>query len=334
MNKKTFLLIPILFLAISCNNQPAPANIQISYEHQETANPEQKEIHPVSLQALMQKEFDGRDLTLGQVLNDNLAYTRYYITYKSGELTISGIMNVPKGDVPKGGFPVLILNHGYIDPSVYTNGRGLKREQDYLARQGFVIIHPDYRNHAQSSEDPDVELSIRLDYVEDVINAVMAVKESTLDYLNKEQIGMLGHSMGGGITQNVLVVKPELIKAAILYAPVSMDARDSFNRWTRSRGETAEKIVELYGSPTTTPEFWDNISAVNFIKNIKAPMLYFHGDQDADVPVEWSRDALKLLTNAKIDAKLIEYPGQPHEFIPPSWTNFMEQSTEFFKKNL
>jgi hypothetical protein len=28
----------------------------------------------------------------------------------------------------------VILNHGYIDPAIYTNGRGLKREQDYLAR--------------------------------------------------------------------------------------------------------------------------------------------------------------------------------------------------------
>src|SRR5688572_26203598 len=73
--------------------------------------------NPISLPALMAKQFDGRELKLGQVLDETAAYTRYFITYKSGELTISGILNVPKGEGP---FPVLILNHGHIDTSVYT----------------------------------------------------------------------------------------------------------------------------------------------------------------------------------------------------------------------
>lgn len=40
-------------------------------------------------------------------------------------------MNIPKGD---GSYPLVILNHGHIDTDIYTLGRGLKREQDYLAR--------------------------------------------------------------------------------------------------------------------------------------------------------------------------------------------------------
>ena len=64
-------------------------------------------LHPVSLPHLMQKEFDGRDLRRGKVLEDNKYYTRYYITYMSSKYKISGIMNVPKG---AGLFPVLILN--------------------------------------------------------------------------------------------------------------------------------------------------------------------------------------------------------------------------------
>ena len=101
--------------------------------------------HPVSIPTMMQKEYDGRDFTVGKVLADNEIYTRYFITYKSGSLTISGIMNKPKGNGP---FPMLILNHGYIDPAVYTNGRGLRREQDYLARRGYIVIHPDYIKHS------------------------------------------------------------------------------------------------------------------------------------------------------------------------------------------
>src|SRR3989344_1177212 len=156
-------------------DEARPETVEQIEEGVEDADFGGPEVHPVSLPYLMQKQFDGRDLTLGRILDDNSAYTRYFITYRSGELTISGIMNVPKGS-PAGGFPVLILNHGHIDTAVYTNGRGLKREQDYLARRGYVVIHPDYRNHAQSDKDPEADVNFRLGYVEDVINAVYAMK--------------------------------------------------------------------------------------------------------------------------------------------------------------
>ena len=48
----------------------------------------------------------------------------------------------------KGPFPAVVLNHGYIEPSIYVTGQGLAREQDYLARAGFVVLHTDYRGHA------------------------------------------------------------------------------------------------------------------------------------------------------------------------------------------
>ncbi len=36
--------------------------------------------HPVSLQALMRKKYDGRDLRVGRVLARNSAYSRYFVT--------------------------------------------------------------------------------------------------------------------------------------------------------------------------------------------------------------------------------------------------------------
>ena len=68
-------------------------------------------VHSVSIPAFARQQFDGSDFTVGRVLADNGAYTRYYITYKSGELKISGIMNVPKCTVP---CPLLVLNHSHI----------------------------------------------------------------------------------------------------------------------------------------------------------------------------------------------------------------------------
>jgi dipeptidyl aminopeptidase/acylaminoacyl peptidase len=281
----------------------------------------------------MAKEYDGRGLRVGRTLARTSAYTRYFVTYKSGSLTISGIMNVPAGAGP---FPVLVLNHGYIDPAVYTNGRGLAREQDYLARRGYVVLHTDYRNHAQSDDDPDSDLRLRLGYTEDVVNAVLAIKGSSLRYLDRERVGLLGRSMGGGVTLNALVVRPGLVDAAVVYAPVSSDAVDNFNRWIRGQAERrrlAERIIGEYGSPQRNPSFWRNVSPVNFFDRVTEPILLHHGTADESCPIEWSHRTLAALQRAHKDAKLFTYPGEPHAF-GAAWPTSIRRTADFFDAHL
>ena len=186
------------------STQPEPPS-EPPAQPEESAAPELPPVrYAVSLPALMRKDYEGRGLRLGAALAEYSTYTRYAVTYLSGDLRISGIMNVPDGNGP---FPVLILNHGYIDPAYYVTGQGLAREQDFLARRGYVVLHTDYRNHAGSDDDPTAERRMRLGYTEDVINAVLAVKRSPLPFLDGDRVGLLGRSMGGGVTLNALVVR-------------------------------------------------------------------------------------------------------------------------------
>jgi len=294
-----------------------------------TPTPTSDPPHPVSLPALMATDFDGGDLQVGQVLDQNSDYTRYAVTYASGELTISGIMNVPAGDGP---FPVLILAHGYIDPDIYTTGRGLAREQDYLARAGYVVLHTDYRNHAGSDDDPDNDLRLRLGYAEDVINAVLAVRSSDLPYLDGDRVGLLGRSMGGGVTYDVLVTAPGLVDAAVVYAPVSSDASDNFDRWQRD-GPEGEEIIQAYGDPSDEPEFWRQRSARTFFDRITEPILIHHGTADDTCPLEWSHETLDALQATGVDAELIEWDGEPHAF-EAAWGESIERTAEFFQAHL
>lgn len=336
-NKAAAILIVVLMLlgaawvvfGGSLNREPV-MQPQGNLETPKDAEVNPFEHSPVSILGIAEKEIVGKDLTLGRVLDDNSVYTRYYITYKSGDLTISGIMNVPKGTGP---FPVLFLNHGYIDPVIYTNGRGLKREQDYLARQGYVVIHSDYRNHADSSKDPNADVNFRLGYAEDVIAGIEAMKASTLPYFNKEKIGLLGHSMGGGVSLQIMTAKPDLIDAVMLYAPVSANAIDNYNRWMVSRPETAQKIIETFGSIETNPEFWAQVSPMNYLDRVTAPVAIFHGTADADVPIEWSDRLYEAFQAAGKESYYHVYRGQPHEFTT-SWGEVMQKTTDFFNQNL
>lgn len=286
---------------------------------------------PVSLPALMAEEYDGRGLRLGQVLARTSDYTRRAVTYRSGDLRISGIMNVPRGDGP---FPVLVLLHGYIDPAFYVTGQGLMREQDYLARRGYVVLHTDYRGHAGSDDDPAAERRLRLGYTEDAVNAVLAVKRSPLPFLDGERVGLLGRSMGGGVTYNTLVATPGLVDAAVVFAPVSSRTADNFDRWIRDeRPGLAGQIARRHGLPEDNPDFWRGVSPRTYFDRVTEPLLIHHGTSDDTCPIRWTRASLAALHRAGNDARLFVYDGEEHAF-GPQWPLSMRRTVAFFDRHL
>jgi dipeptidyl aminopeptidase/acylaminoacyl peptidase len=331
-----FLLLGMGVLFAGCNSHtPVVAMPEVSkpveaVDTEGGSTISEAEPHPISLPALFTKELVGKDFTLGRVLDSNDAYTRYYITYTSNGLKISGIMNVPKGTGP---FPLLILNHGHIDTKIYTNGRGLRREQDYLARRGYVVLHTDYRNHAESDDDPNNEIHFRLGYAEDAINAIYAIQSAKLPYVDASRVGMLGHSMGGGVTLNSLVIRPGLVDAAVLFAPVSANYQRNYERWIKSESEVGKQIIALYGSPIDSPEFWNAISAKNYFDRITAPIQTHHGTADEAVELKWSDELNLWLGEAGKTHEYFVYPGEPHEFTV-AWPTVMARTVEFFDQHV
>jgi dipeptidyl aminopeptidase/acylaminoacyl peptidase len=275
----------------------------------------------------------GTGLTLESVEARNSAYTRYRIHYLSNGLKISGILNVPRGKVP---FPLVVLNHGYIDPAVYTRGRGLKREQDYLARAGFAVLHTDYRGHAESDQSPmDPKAKVYdggLEYAMDSANAVNAVRASGLPTIDARKVGMLGHSLGGGVTLSVLTGWPDLVSAAVLYAPVNADMWENFSRWQSGR-DAGDRTLEVMKTRAENPSAWDALSPETYLKDIQAPVLLFQGTNDKEVPKAWSDHLAERLKEESKDVTYVVEDGEGHEFIA-KWGDFMEKTVGFLRERL
>ena len=283
-----------------------------------------------SIPGAIAQEYSGRDLRIRKDLGGTSAYTRHAITYESGDLTISGIMHKPRG---KGPFPVVVLAHGYIDPEIYVTGQGFRREQDWLARNGYVSLHVDYRNHAGSDRDPKADLSMRLGYAEDVINAGLAVRESTLSFIDSDRLALLGRSMGGGVAFQALVIKPGVYDAAITYAATSSNTADNFNRWQRFDTSLGRRVIAEYGSPEQEPAFWQTMSARTYFSRITEPILMFHGTRDESCDIAWARATDAALTRAGKDATLIEYKGAGHYMYGP-WYDSIKRVDRFLTKHL
>jgi uncharacterized protein len=280
-----------------------------------------------SLAALMREEFPAGSIRQVVVESRTSAYTRSRVTYDAGDLTISGVLLRPTGEGP---FPGIVLNHGYIEPSAYRPGQGLAREQDRLARAGFVVLHTDYRGHADSDEPvDDFDRESRLGYTRDAIHAVLALEREP--YVDPDRMAMLGRSMGGGVTLNALVTYPDLVEAAVIYASVSSVLAENVEHFTRrSRPAAADDIYATYGSPEANPEFWAGLSARTYFDRISDPLLMHHGRVDGTCPYRWATATARALTDAGVDSELITYDGEDHTFYA-RWSESMDRTISFLR---
>ncbi len=317
-------------LLTACSQQPTTPVVPTTPEVVEHQVLEQVP-STLSIEHFGRMQLVGTGLTLDSILEENDAYTKYAISYVSNGLKITGVFLIPNHD---GKHQLLIFNHGYIDPAVYTQGRGLKREEDYMARKGFAVLHPDYRGHAGSDKSPMTEQVYdgNLEYAMDSANAIYAVQAANLPNVDSTKVGMLGHSMGGGVTLAILTGRPELVDAAVLYAPVHSNVWENFMRW-RAEREEGDRTIEQFGSFDEKPEVWKALSPDTFLHNIHSPILLFHGTSDNDVPYEWSDYLNGRLVELQRKISYITYPEEGHEFSV-QWSDFMQKTSAFFQESL
>src|SRR6185369_7925728 len=90
-------------------------------------------------------------LTVGKELGRNAAYSTNSATYTSDGLAISAVLLRP---VSKGPHAGVVLVHGFVDAATYRSGSELTREQDALARAGYVVLYTDLRGLGGSDAAP------------------------------------------------------------------------------------------------------------------------------------------------------------------------------------
>ena len=295
--------------------------------HNDTSTP----FNLVSVPALTRHRYDGRGMRLERVLTRTLAFTRYAVSYRSGPLRISGVMDVP---TRAGRAPLVVLAHGWTDPARYRSGGMIERERVTLAENGFVALQIDYRNHAGSTRETGDVVTRPLGYPEDLANAVRAVRRARLPFVDATRVGLLGRSMGGGVVLNALAARPGLAQAAVLYSPVSSSAVDTYRRWVRPDPVLRARVTEVYGSPASRPGFWARASARSYLDRLTLPVQIHHGATDDVCPVRWSRaTAASLRAGGNRRVTLYEYPGEDHRF-GPAWGRFMHRAVTFLRAEL
>ena len=304
--------------------------------------PDEPLTHPLQILEMRKQEYPGSDLTIEQTLSPGSNYTRSIASYKSEGLKMFGLLTVPNGRVPEGGWPAIIFNHGYISPSVYSTTERYVAYVDGFARNGYVVFKPDYRGHGNSEGRPEGAYYSTA-YTTDVINAMRSVERYSK--VNPDKIGMWGHSMGGHITLRTMVVTRD-VKAGVIWGGVVASYQDMAQNWRRSRPRSLstreqqstrpsrKALQDRYGTFDEHPEFWRSISPIFFVSDISGPVQLHHGLADTTVLWEFSQSLKTTLDEAGKTAESYTYPGADHNLSGSAFGTAMSRSVAFFDRYL
>jgi dienelactone hydrolase len=271
------------------------------------------------IDSLRARSYGGGSIIVIRTLAVTPAFTRTLITYTSDGLNVQGFMNVPRG---KGPFPVVLVLHGYVNPGTYRTLAYTTRYADALARAGFLVIHPDYRGNGASEDGPNL---FRVGYAIDVLNLIALAKQ--LPQAKAGSIGIVGHSMGGGIALRVIMVSKD-VKAAVLYGAMSGDEQANLARIQEWRG--GARLPEQ----DVPAEVVARIAPINYLADIQAAVSIHHGARDTTVPPVWSANLRDRLAALGKPAEYFSYPGQPHTFVGSGDALFIRRATAFLNSQL
>lgn len=325
-------LIPLfLLVSLACqlSGSPTPSSApeSISSAAAPTPAPIPSEYEQYTIEALRNRTYGGGTIEVLEQIEETDSFKRYSINYPSDDLNIHGFVNVPKEDGP---FPVIVTIHGFGDPAIYDSLDYTTPMIDGLTQEGYIIFHPDLRGYPPSDEGDNL---FRVGMAIDVLNLIALIKSEAgpAELFAKaapENIGLLGHSMGGNIALRVLTVSSD-VKATVLYATMGGDER-----------KNSELLYKAFPSPefeaelAIPPEIAERVSLMNYYSSITSPIQLHHGTVDETVPVSEAEETCKSLTDAGVQIECIYYPEEDHTFRGRVAEEFYGNLLGFYDKYL
>ena len=324
---------------------------------------------PLSVKGLRHRSYRSQ-LSVIKEITGYEGFRAFLLSYESDGLEVFARVNIPEGDVPPHGFPVVVFAHGFSpnpkDPDYFQRPYYETWVNAYV-QQGNLVIMPGYRGHgvidgreAGGSEYIDKYSSLNLTspfYAVDVLNLVAALPSLSLLNLNEPGISfpnipladtknvfLSAHSMGGDIALIVLAVNQQF-KAASIWAGVCADVKDVTAFYTRyylneHKSETpfetafAAEWGKVTSAAQAEPFLLGDVNQANgfyALENISAPLILHQGMADTAVSPEWLVNLHNRLQELGKLSTLHLYDSNDHELsLNEAHPLAIQRDVEFF----
>jgi dipeptidyl aminopeptidase/acylaminoacyl peptidase len=171
---------------------------------------------------------------------------------------------------------------------------------EYLASAGFAVLAPNVRGssgYGRTYMHLD-DVRKRMDSVADLAHAVYWLRDT--GRADPDRIAVYGGSYGGFMVLAALTTYPDLWAAGVDLVGIA-----NFVTFLENTGPWRRHLREVeYGSLERDRDFLEEISPINKVERIRAPLLVIHGANDPRVPVG---EAEQMVARLKALGRTVEF---------------------------
>ncbi len=239
------------------------------------------------------------------LFNDLTLAAPEYMSYKGADgWEIDGWILKPHNFDPTQKYPLVLEIHG--GPQTQY-GYGFFHEMQMLAAQGYVVLYTNPRGSCGYGYDFSFAVNGAWGEKDstDIMNGVDVLLQR--GYIDEQRMGVTGGSYGGFMT-NWLIGHNDRFKVAVTDRCVTNLA---------SMFGSSDVGWDLgYDNLNTTP--WEDLgkymhmSPINYVQNIKTPLLIIHSEQDLRCPIEQAEQLFAELKWMGREVQLVRFEGQSH----------------------
>jgi dipeptidyl aminopeptidase/acylaminoacyl peptidase len=226
---------------------------------------------------------------------------------KDGKWQISAFVYVPYNAEKNAKNAAVVYIHG--GPTAQTIN-SFNRSIQYLVNQGFLVIAPNYRG--STGYGKEFEDANRFDMgggdLDDVISAAEWIKKT--GFIDPKKVAVMGGSYGGYLTMMAVTKAPDLWAAGVPIVPF-------VNWFTEIENEDPalrEYDIATMGDPMKDKERLKERSPINFIDQIKAPLLLLAGGNDPRCPKTEAEQVAQAVKKRGGVVELKVYENEGHGF--------------------
>lgn len=252
--------------------------------------------------------------------------------------------------------PLIIYAHGFCGFKDWGD-IGLIAQQ--FIDKGFAFACFNFSHNGTSLSQPEAFVKLDL-FAENNFSKQLFDFGQVLNYFvnaewtkiyNKDRIGVIGHSMGGGIALLTAIENP-IVKALCTWASVS-SCNTPFGKWNSEKiqdwrgkgvayyhnGRTKQDLPLHYQLMNDTCINAERLNIIKRVSNLQKPVLICHSIEDSSVPYENALKLKEAITGASIVSVNSDHTfGRRHpaenSSLPEAMATVVKESISFFEENL
>ncbi len=256
----------------------------------------------------------------------NLSKKEFFSFETEYNVSLEGWMIKPPDFDAKKKYPVLMYVYGGPGNQQVLDRWGGRNYMwyQYLAQQDIIIVCVDNRGTGGRGSNFKKCTYQELGKLETEDQIATNKFLASLDFIDKDKIGIWGWSYGGYMSSLCLLKGNDLFSFAIAVAPVT--------NWRFYDTIYTERYMR---TPQENPDGYDLNSPINHVGKLKGNYLLIHGSADDNVHYQNTMEMISALVKQNKQFELFIYPDKNHSIYGgKTRLNLMTKITDFIIKNI